>query len=58
MKTNVMQVDIGNICDIQWFLEGYIVGMRHAGGDCPFDKTYLCSMEKAVEVLKEARDNE
>ena len=58
MNVNITQIDIGNICDVQWFLEGYIVGMRHAGGDCPFGKEHLEAMNKAVGLMKEERDKD
>ena len=53
MKTNMTREDIGNICDVQWFLYGMIYAMKITGDDCPFDDKHLASMEKGVGILKE-----
>jgi len=58
MNVNVTREDIGLICDVQWFLHGYIVGMRHADGDCPFDKEHLRALDKTVGILKELKDKD
>jgi hypothetical protein len=58
MKDNITSRDIGLVCDVHWFLYGFVQATKIFKADCPIDDDHLKAMDKSIGILKELRDKD